>query len=243
MHCAKMIFNKLASYIGQVKEFLEMNPNLRTLFIVLSLALFSGMAILILTRTVVPEHGVAEFQALLSTPYPDDPAIQELLGELQNQDLSKPAQESVLEKLVMAERMASEQAAGARQAKQEKEPPDLPPSASLMNNAWNVPEGIYEGSQGLIRPSMADISNCWQGVRNGKIIQLFAGAYPDQSDVGILIVYEEHPEQMNRTMKIIPTQTRSGKLSIVSVREDEVTLKAADKTKLVFSLKTMEFIK
>jgi len=44
-------------------------------------------------------------------------------------------------------------------------------------------------------------------------------------------------------MKIIPTQTRSGKLSIVSVREDEVTLKAADKTKLVFSLKTMEFIK
>jgi len=80
-------------------------------------------------------------------------------------------------------------------------------------------------------------------VRNGKIIQLFAGAYPDQSDVGILIVYEEHPEQMNRTMKIIPTQTRSGKLSIVSVREDEVTLKAADKTKLVFSLKTMEFIK
>lgn len=244
MNRIMMILKKSAIYGEQALAYLKARTKRLHVLILLGLAVLIGVASFFVTQTTNASRDYAEFRlALLATPFPDNPAIMELQADLQNNSLSKPAQSSVLEKLAMAERMAAEQAVGASQAQRLKEPPELPPSASLVMNALDVPEGIYEGSQGFFRPSFAEISNCWQGVYDGKVVQIFAGSQPDQGASGMLIIFQEDPKLMKRTMTILPAPTDTGLLRIASVKDGKITLQTADKSKLYFNLETMEFLK
>ncbi len=143
----------------------------------------------------------------------------------------------------MTERMASEKVNGEEQEQKEKVPPPLPASASLVMDALDVKEGIFEGSQGMIRPSMADISNCWQGVRGEKILQVFAGSLSDQTGQAVVIIFQENPDQMNYTATIMPIPGVKGMLRIVSVKDEKMTLKAEDKSKVIFDLEKMAIVK
>ena len=234
-----------SKYRKLVLNFIQKNTKYRNLLILLGVAVILGAAVLLITRTTIAARSAAEQRAAVFTitPFPNNPLIQELQVELRDKGLTKPARESVLEKLTMAERLAADQAAGASRERKEKEAPLLPPSASLMNDALNVPEKVFSGSQGMIRPSMAQISNCWQGVRDGKVVQVFAGSLPDLSRQGILVIFQEDPEQMKRTMNIVQAPGKTGMLRILSVRGNVVTLQAEDISKLIFSLETMEFRK
>jgi hypothetical protein len=180
-----------------------------------------------------------------SLPTPaSNPQIMGLEDTLRDNSLSKEAREAVVEKLNMAKRMAAEQAAGASQEKKEKQSPAIAPTAAAqLLQPTVVPDQLFEGSQGMIRPSMAQISNCWQGTRNGSVWEIYAGALANHPEQGALFVFTNNAERMTRAMRIIKGPAKSGLLRILSVDGVNVTLQTADGTKLKFSLKTLKFIK
>ncbi|MBE0696335.1 MAG: hypothetical protein IH586_05375 [Anaerolineaceae bacterium] len=178
------------------------------------------------------------------TPSTNNAQIQDLEEMLLDNSLSKEARESILEKISMAKRMEAEQAAGASLEQKEKKAPPLPTSAAeFLVNPLNVPDQIFEGSQGMIRPSTAQISNCWQGVRSGKVMEIYAGALPDDAGQGVLLIFVDDPENTDRTMQMVKAPGKSGLLRILSVDETAATLAAADGSQLLFNLKTLKFVK
>jgi hypothetical protein len=169
------------------------------------------------------------------------PEVNQLLGDLNNQVLSGEARDSLEEKLRMAERMASEQAAGASLEKKEKNPPPLPQAPALIANPLTIPDQIFEGSQGMIRPSTAEILNCWQGARGGRVLQVFAGASADHPEQGLLIVFIEDPQQAKMTTIAVDSPAKNGALRILEVKENIMTLQAGDGSQVPFNLETLQF--
>lgn len=243
MNKIQAIINKISTSSSQLLDYVQEKPKIRNGVILVGLVALLGAAVLLITRTTTAARSAAEIQSVLATPFPDNPLIEEMKAELLYSSLSKPARASVLEKLTMTERMASEKANGEEQAQKEKVPPPLPTSSALMMDSMDVKEGIFEGSQGMIRPSMADISNCWQGVRGRKIMQVFAGSLSDQTGQAVVIIFQENPNQMNYTATIMPIPGVKGKLRIVSVKDEKMTLKAEDKSKVFFDLEKMAIVK
>lgn len=116
---------------------------------------------------------------LIGTP----PAAQALPGP----PLDAQLRASLAEKAVMAQRMASDKAAGARQPapKQPGTPPDFGPQTT---NNQTPPTGIFEGGEAIIHGFQATILNHWQGTPDGTLTQVFAGALADDPDQGVIFV-------------------------------------------------------
>ncbi len=174
------------------------------------------------------------------TPVPADSQVEQLRRALESDTLSEPARRSLQEKLAMAERMAAEQAAGAQLPRREKVAPPAPASA-MANQAVPIQEGIFEGSQGLVRPSTADIRNVWQGEREGRLVQVFAGALPGEPARGILLVVQVDSGDMGRKTEWIQAPDGAGALRIVEAHEASLTLAAQDGSLLTFYLDTLSF--
>ena len=177
----------------------------------------------------------------LVEPQVVDPAIQSLRDELLNPDLSAEARKSVEEKLEMAERMALEQASGASQERIEKAAPDFPSELPEVFKVLEFEEGIFEGSEGMIRPSVAQIINVWQGMVKGHLWQVFAGSPADRSDLGALYIFIENPAEMKRTMETVIAPGATGRLRILAVEEGVMTLETLDGKQLFFDLETRQF--
>jgi hypothetical protein len=190
--------------------------------------------------------GIAVSGIATPTPVPlsIDPQIRALEERLKDNSLSQEAREGVIEKLTMAQRMATQQAAGASAERKEKKAPPLPTSsAAQLINPLNMPDQILEGSQGMIQPTTAQISNCWQGVRNGKAWEIFAGALVDDPQQGVLLIFADDPAKISRAMQIVKAPGKNGVLRILTADAKVMTLETADGSKLRFSLETMEFVK
>jgi len=172
---------------------------------------------------------------------PEERQAEQLRQALQRDSLSEPARRSLQEKLAMAEQMAAEQAAGAQAPRQEKVAPPLP-AAALQTQAEPQPEleGIFEGSQGLIKPAMADIRNVWQAERDGILIQVFAGALPDQPEQGLVLIVQIRPD-LRRTMEMRQAPGATGALRIIEARQALLLLAAEDGSRLTFDLNTLSF--
>lgn len=178
-----------------------------------------------------------------STPAPTslDPGIQALQAELNRSTLSNFAREGVEEKISMAQRLATAQAIGASQPRDEKIAPTLAPAPVELLLAQLPQEGIFEGSEGIISPSVAQITNVWQGTFHGYVWQVFAGSPADRSDLGILMIFQEDPVMGKRTFEVIQAPGTPGKLRIVEVQDNLITLQTIDDNPLVFDLETKKF--
>jgi hypothetical protein len=214
----------------------------------LGILFFAGLIFFLVKTSSSVSRGPASGSATTPTPKPTqtliprDPRVEDLKSQLNNPNLSVDARDSIEEKLAMAESMATQQAAGAQKPHAEKVAPTLPPSAAVRSsNPFDVPEGIFEGSQGMINPTTAQITNVWQGVWDGRVWQVFAGAPADNTNQGLLLVYVENPEKMNRTLQTIKSPPQYDLLTIISVSEGEITLKSANGSQIYFSLNTMKF--
>ena len=175
-----------------------------------------------------------------ATPAPaDDAQIVQLKTALESGKLSEPARRSLQEKLAMAERMQAEQAAGAQLPRREKAAPPLP-QAAAPNLPEPLQEGIFDGSQGLVRPSSADILNVWQGARNGNVFQVFAGSLPGDPSQGILLVVQIAPDMKRKTTWLRPPG-QPGALRITAAGGPLLTLAGQDGSTLTFNLDTLSF--
>lgn len=173
----------------------------------------------------------------------EDPLVQSLTKDLDDPRLSDIARSGVEEKIEIASRMATEQAAGASQPQTTKVAPTLEPGGAGFLNLHEYKEGIFDGSEGMIRPSTAQIVNGWQGMYEGHLNQVFAGASAEQSETGILIVFVEDPTTMSRDMKMVSAPGETGKLTIIAVDKEngKITLETLDGKTLYFNFDTSTF--
>lgn len=214
----------------------------RTIFgILILIGLIELIALLLVWE--MPSKLIARTGMTTSTPAPTspDPKIQALQVELNRPQLSDFARESLQEKIKMAELQATEQAVGAGQPRNEKVAPPLAPASSEMLLAQQVPEGIFEGSEGMVSPSVAQISNVWQGTYQGYMWQVFAGSPADRSDLGILMIYIENPVEQKRSLEVVQAPGNPGKLRIMEVKDAVITLQTIDGIQLFFNMETKKF--
>ena len=214
-----------------------MNQKPHWIYGVITIVVLVGLTLAVM---VMAGAAVGKQAEPVATPVPADPEVEQLRKALENDNLSEPARRSLQEKLTMAEQMAAEQAAGAQLPRREKVAPPAPASA-IENLAAPIQEGIFEGSQGLVRPSTADIRNVWQGERKGILVQVFAGSLPGEPARGILLVVQVGPEDMGRQTEWIQAPDGAGALRIVEAHEASLTLAGQDGSLLTFNLETFSF--
>ncbi len=214
-----------------------MNPKLRWIFGGITIVALVLLAVMFMASANAAAGKQPE-QA--PTPIPANLQVEQMRTALQGEGLSEAARRSLQEKLAMAERMAAEQAVGAQLPRRDKVAPPLP-AAALESWPAPVQEGIFEGSQGLIRPSSADIRNVWQGERNGVLLQVFAGSLPDDPAQGIVVVVQASPEEMGRKTEWIRPPVETGALQIIEARESLLIMTGQDGTSLTFNLDTLSF--
>ncbi len=164
-----------------------------------------------------------------------------LEAALQSPALDEQVQASLKEKAEMAARMAADQAAGSKKAAP-KQPGVLPDfSAELSKAAETPPTGIFEGGEAIIHGYEAAISNHWQGLPDGLLVQVFAGALADDPQQGVLYVAAWTQENNAPQISCYLTPSRDGAARILSAENDLLTVQAAGGSTWTFDWRTGVF--
>lgn len=180
--------------------------------------------------------------AAKTTPGSEEAQAQKLREQLQRPGLSDEGRKNLEEKLQIAERSATEQAAAGSAKRSVKNAPP-PAAAAMLESESDFFEGIFEGSEGLVRPSQGDIANGWQGRYEGSVYQVFAGSSPDQPAKGLLIVAmleEDRPTGQRQAYAAPGEVTR---LRIIEVNAGMLLLETDAGERLTFDLSTRTFSK
>lgn len=155
---------------------------------------------------------------------------QSLFDSLQNASLSAEARRSLEEKYALSERPAVQVAPASKER-----PVFLQSTAGLP--LVDTSEGIVEGSEGLVRPSQASVSNMWSGMVENAYVQVLAGVYPDAPDQGILIVIALEEGNVFPDRLVVDGPSGAGGLRILERQGDALIIAAADGQTLRFHLK------
>lgn len=236
-----------------------MKPKIRNILIaVLALVVLTGAAVWMFNRNrpsvpnTAPEEGAApqegaapeEESPLQAQPTPgvEEQHIQELREMLQRTSLSEEARSSVQEKLEMAERLAAQRASARANPALMQGDKDPGPAASFMQMPEQpLEEGIFEGSQGLIRPSVADVANVWQGERSGVVYQVFAGSTVEENPRGLVIVVAMAPDRPAGERQFYTSPDEPARLRIVEVQDQRLLLEDEQGRRSFFSLESRIF--
>jgi hypothetical protein len=182
------------------------------------------------------EGGQKSVSASVNLP-PTDRMQQQLL----NPQLDAASRESLMGKIEMAERVEQEQRAG------ETAPaPKVASEVSLQPEAKSLPEiesGIFPGSEGMIRPSQAQINNYWQGSVDGQSVMVFAGAAADNPNQGLVVVVTASldPNVSDIYFVTVLAPGETGTLRVVDESDGLITLETPNGTKLMFNLSEKTF--
>jgi hypothetical protein len=186
---------------------------------------------LVVTQIVLASGRMQEAVPTLS---PGEAQIATLQAALQDPRLDALMKKSLQEKLEMAVLIATNQAISA-----------VVTPVYAQEEATNIPyptpyldSGIFEGSDGIIRPSIAAVQNGWQGTLDGILFQVFAGADASDANQGIIIVISHDTGQMGRSMDAYPAQQLHGWLRIESVTDGLFELISQDGTLYQFDLRS-----
>jgi len=175
----------------------------------------------------------ADFQPTLS---PDLAQIATLQAALDSGQGDSLVRRSLEEKLEMAVRIATQKA----QALQ------VTPEVEIQQVMTPYPTPLFEtvlfeGSEGLIQPSVADVQNGWQGVIDGTRLQMFAGADAADARQGVLILITFDAITGGRSMAVLPALQPQGWLRIVSVEDGIFEPVSQVGATLYFDFRTLEY--
>jgi hypothetical protein len=140
--------------------------------------------------------------------------------------------------------MSTEQAAARQKRGGEnlpKNPPPLPAEAMEGESSQPFLEGVFEGSQGLIRPSLANVENMWQGQRSDTSFQVFAGSSPNDPAKGLLLVIVMDPERPTGSIQAYPAPDGASALRILEVTGTLVQIESSEGSRFAFDLGTRQF--
>ena len=105
-----------------------------------------------------------------------------------------------------------------------------------------VQTGIFEGDEGLFRSNEAVIQNYWQGLIEGAIIQVFAGAASTDAMQGVVIIVTISSDRKSSAYVKYDTPMHIGSVRIVSEDQYILTLSTEDHVELQFDIKAKRFI-
>lgn len=202
------------------------------------IGLIAGLLGLVLVIGLGWANGSAAVGWFGQTP---DEGVTRLYELDQSAGLSEDAARSVDEKLAMAERMAAEQA-DAAQVHTTKVP--LPESAFEPAPALadvEIMDEIFEGSEGLVRPSQAAILNGWQGQRDETLYQVLAGASALNAKQGLLYVMESRLGDTGPSITVYEAPEMTGALRITAVEGNLLIMTAEDGSIWTFDLTARSF--
>ncbi|HMN62583.1 MAG TPA: hypothetical protein PJ988_19620 [Anaerolinea sp.] len=157
-------------------------------------------------------------------------------------NLDPQSRESLSEKIAIQTRTAADQAAGeANPAPKDKVPP-LPAQPQQAVAGPQAQVGIFNGSEGMVKPEQAQINNYWQGEIDGKPTMVLAGAEPQDSAKGLVIVVTSDGFSVTG-FHIIPAPEGVSSLKAVDYTPQTLFLEDANGNRLTFDLKTQAFAK
>jgi len=154
-----------------------------------------------------------------------------------------PARESLIEKIDIQKRLTENEKAG-QASPAPKDPVPQPAAAAAMESS-QVETGIFEGSEGMVRPEQAKINNYWRGLVDGKVYMLMAGSTAADSEQGlvVLVVASLDPTDSAVNFSYYNSPSRIGSLRVESMIDDSVMLQASGGVSYRFDLKTLAFVK
>jgi hypothetical protein len=190
-----------------------------------------GLAI---TQLVLASGRMQEPEPTLA---PDQAQIATLQTELQDPRLDAQMKQSLQEKLDMAVLIATNQAIAAAVTPIFA----LAEATSTPYPTPNLEAGLFEGSDGIIQPSLAAVQNGWQGMLDGNIVQVFAGSEPVDTNQGLIIVIAPGGGQAARTMDVYPAPEPHGWLRIEMVEDGTLKLVSQDGIRYHFDLRKKEY--
>lgn len=172
----------------------------------------------------------------------DQTLIESLRTASQLPAVSAAAQASLQEKLEIAERLEAARLSSGETYAEKFEGAALGlnsiPVASLsLENG----EEIIEGSEALVRPSMASVVNLWRGVVNDLPLQVLAGSLPEQPEQGLVIALEPSSEPGQVEMKFYLSPDLNGALRIIERQDSRLVMQAASGKTVYFDLVNKQF--
>jgi hypothetical protein len=184
-------------------------------------------------------------QAVVSTnapPTPRQTELERLQAQLLDPKLNPESREILIKKIEIL-RLEEEQHQAGKKA---PAPKGVEPTFETQPQAMAVAEiesGIYNGSEGMIRPSQAQINNYWQGLLEGEVTLVFAGAAADDPEQGLVIVMNVSADS-NGDVRFtrITAPSRGGALTVIAEEDGVIRLEAAGGDVLRFSPRSKTFL-
>jgi len=217
---------------------------MRKLFLILGIILlleFTGFVFISrwLQEPPVDETGKSFVSATPVQPIREAWNIQQMKESLFDPALDVTMRENLTEKIELAQK-AQQAVLESAASPAPKEAPVLPRySMNSLMGEWQSASGIYEGSDGLVRPEDVTISNYWQGVVAGKGIAVLAGADASDPAQSILIVLTTELPDGVSTYQRLPLQEKAGKIRIVHADFPRLTLQSAEGRQWIFNVETL----
>ncbi len=208
--------------------------------IILLLA-FAGMVFLSRWIQGTPADQTAKSFATATAVAPIREAgnIQQMKESLFDPALDVSMRENLTEKIELAQK-AQQAAMESAASPALKEAPALPRfSMSSLMGDWQSASGIYEGSDGLVRPEDAAISNYWQGVVAGKGMAVLAGADASDPSQSVLVVLTTELPDGTSTYQRILLPEKAGKIRIIRADFPRLTLQSAEGRQWIFNVETL----
>lgn len=156
--------------------------------------------------------------------------------QLRNPNLDQQTRDSLQEKLDMAVRIATLQAATPAPGVQMQALPAVGGDFEIPFNS-----GIFPGDEGLFKPSQALIENYWQEKVGEEYLQVFAGASGENPQQGLVIVVITQADLVNSTTEFHPSAEQSGSLHITEATPELVRMENQDGQAFCFKLVERSF--
>ena len=199
--------------------------------------IFSILFVLAITAA-----GVWAISQLLGSASADTPAIPAAVANQSNMVMATapvnyeqrimdpavdlPAREMLIEKIDLQKRADANRQAGELNPAN-KVVPSFLAAGGAAAEPLQVETGIFEGSDGMVRPSQANITNYWRGIQDGKIVIVFAGsaAGKDQEGMIVVITSSVDPSISDVAFEYFPAPAGIGRLRILGEKDGELSLK------------------
>ena len=156
--------------------------------------------------------------------------------QLMDPSVDLPGREMLIEKIDLEKRAEANRKAGEAAPANKTAPAIMAAGAAAA--PLQVETGIFEGSDGMVRPGQADITNYWRGILDGRIVIVFAGSVAGNDSHGMLVVLITSDDQASSDVAfnnyLAPLGV--GKLRILSEKDGVLVLK--DETGKVIQFQT-----
>lgn len=182
-------------------------------------------------------------QQVVPTAVPQDnrPELERLQEQLLDPRLDVEARESMMKKIDLLKQAEADRQAGGP-APAPKVPPEFPQQNQVLAPA-EIETGIFPGSEGMVKPSVAQINNYWQGPVDGQVVMAFAGALSDDPQQGALILATIPGDPMQEIGFVTYlSPAKGGTLRVSSETEGILTLSQADGAMLRFDMRARTYL-